>query len=1014
MSKKFKKLTMLVLSLCCSVGLAACGGLDNRSGGNSSTVKQSYTVTFDANGGSTVDAQTVEEGALATIPTVPTKVGYTFEGWFVDGVEFDFTTTTITENVTLTAQWTANDDTFYNVEVYWETVDGQFIKLTQQDVGANVPLVRVGTTDSAVNLTEEANQVVATMPGFELDQTQSVLTGTINGDGSSVFKAYLSRKTYTLSFSGVAAESIPVKYGATVDFESLPAIPTQTDKVSVWKLDGTTVSADFEWTYTENKELTAIYMGVPRTVTFLVDGATFATETVENNTTVTKPATDPEKTGYTFAGWYVGETQFDFTNAITGDTEIIANFTANTYTLLLDKKEGTGGDESVSVTYDAAISTLPTLTKTGYDFVNWTIDGEEITNETVWKYTQDKTAVANWKIQSYDVTFKVDGLTIPGTIVEFNKTATAPTVAGYDITWDFDFATPITKTTEISGTKEVKALKLKDTSKMRAGSESYDVQYENGKMGLLVDKACSHALAADWYFDLTVEDIEAFKTMGYTHLTYNLYINVSDQNGSNKYVMILHDERKVDITFNALTPIQITLDELQDYVQNNKKVFIRNGWCYYTGKLYVQDMKLAKMATVTFKDGDTTVYSGLVEKGTTVNPASVPGYDVIWMYEDTEFDFKTTIEEDVTLSVGQRTLKTIRLTDDSVISVKSGDTAVASYDDGAIGGIATPNSADSYSYVANWKFDLTEEDLTTFKSMGYTHFTFMLYVWSSATDITSFEILNFKTTVALKECVYTPVTITLDELATYVKSGNGIFHSSTWLMYYIGEIRIKDMRLAKMATVTYMDGETKISEALVELGECATAIDVPGYKVTWQKEGVDFDFASSISEDIVLLAADKTLKTISVTPESYVQTGKGNLDIETREEDGAMGLLTQSGTQEGSSSSYYAVLRFTFDLTTDDIDAFIKLGYTDFTFKLYGTCTYGNARSATLFKGTDVQRTVQTQDSSAEGKWNTITVSLDDLKAYIASGKNNFVEYAECTWAAKLMVKDMVLVKADA
>ncbi len=91
---------------------------DEGSGDSSSESQETkYTVTFDANGGTAVDAQEVKEGEVATMPT-STKVGYTFDGWYNGDVKFEFTTA-ITANVTLKAKWTPNSDTFYFVEV-WE------------------------------------------------------------------------------------------------------------------------------------------------------------------------------------------------------------------------------------------------------------------------------------------------------------------------------------------------------------------------------------------------------------------------------------------------------------------------------------------------------------------------------------------------------------------------------------------------------------------------------------------------------------------------------------------------------------------------------------------------------------------------------------------------------------------------------------------------------------------------------------------------------------------------------
>ena len=41
-----------------------------------------YTVTFDSQGGSAVNSQTVARGGKVIEPTAPTKTGYTFGGWY--------------------------------------------------------------------------------------------------------------------------------------------------------------------------------------------------------------------------------------------------------------------------------------------------------------------------------------------------------------------------------------------------------------------------------------------------------------------------------------------------------------------------------------------------------------------------------------------------------------------------------------------------------------------------------------------------------------------------------------------------------------------------------------------------------------------------------------------------------------------------------------------------------------------------------------------------------------------
>ena len=64
-------------------------------------------VSFDSNGGSSVASQAVTSGATATQPTTPTRSGYTFNGWTLNGSAYDFASA-VTSDITLVASWTQN------------------------------------------------------------------------------------------------------------------------------------------------------------------------------------------------------------------------------------------------------------------------------------------------------------------------------------------------------------------------------------------------------------------------------------------------------------------------------------------------------------------------------------------------------------------------------------------------------------------------------------------------------------------------------------------------------------------------------------------------------------------------------------------------------------------------------------------------------------------------------------------------------------------------------------------
>lgn len=82
----------------------------------------SHTVTFDANGGSTVASQTVEDKAKATKPT-STRSGWTLDGWYLDGKAYDFNTP-VTRDITLKAGWRKSDVTTAKADLHKRLATG--------------------------------------------------------------------------------------------------------------------------------------------------------------------------------------------------------------------------------------------------------------------------------------------------------------------------------------------------------------------------------------------------------------------------------------------------------------------------------------------------------------------------------------------------------------------------------------------------------------------------------------------------------------------------------------------------------------------------------------------------------------------------------------------------------------------------------------------------------------------------------------------------------------------------
>ena len=131
------------------------------------------------------------------------------------------------------------------------------------------------------------------------------------------------------------------------------------------KADGTGTNLGTGDTYvssdrTGDISVYACYDLITYTITYNLNDGTNPNDapTSYNVTTndITLPTT-PTKTGYTFAGWYdnedcTGEPITTIPQCSTEDKTFYAKWTANTYTITLDKQEGTDGTDEVTVQYN--------------------------------------------------------------------------------------------------------------------------------------------------------------------------------------------------------------------------------------------------------------------------------------------------------------------------------------------------------------------------------------------------------------------------------------------------------------------------------------------------------------------------------------------------------------------------------------------------------------------------------------------------------------------------------------
>ncbi|TRZ44709.1 HYR domain-containing protein, partial [bacterium] len=377
------------------------------------TVNATYTVTFDSQGGSAVSAISgIASGATITLPTAPTKTGYTFASWntVANGSGSPFTgATAVVANITVYAQWTINTYTL-TIPASAGTGSGSYGGTTAGSINYNTAVSITASADASSNFTSwTATGAASACNGV----TTSPCAFNMTGDASVTANYIL--KTYTLTYSANANGSITgttpqtINYGA--DGTEVTATPALGYHFVSWS-DAVGTAARTDTNVTADKTVSASFAIDTHTVTFDKNGgdteADPTTKIADYNATVTLP-TDPTKTGYTFNSWNTlangTGTLFNASTAVITDLTVYAKWTINSYTLTFNS-DGGSGVTAITQNYGTAVTAPSNPTKTGYTFSSWS----PVVPATMPALSQ--TLTAGWTANNNTITF--DGNTSDG------------------------------------------------------------------------------------------------------------------------------------------------------------------------------------------------------------------------------------------------------------------------------------------------------------------------------------------------------------------------------------------------------------------------------------------------------------------------------------------------------------------------------------------------------------------------------------------------------------------------
>lgn len=400
-------------------------------------VEHTVAYTLNANGGSV--SPTSAKGYYNTATSLPTplRTGWTFAGWKASDNNKSYTgsvpaadnssritgnTSSVTKAVTLTAQWNINQ---YTLNVY-----AQFNKASSAT--AKTSTYERGTTGGTVKITSSGTAGASATTKINYQSTTTMVATPATG--------------YT--FGGWYTS--PTLSGTTVTAWGTQFASTATATTEAMGTSGLNYYAKFEInTYTIGVYAYNNSAAAPGTFTNGTTGGTvgFTSSAGSKGTTRTnvhgQSVTIYAKpnTGYTFAGWYYGNTSsmssaasiavgsctlsggvYSYSWTTTDSRSYSAKFTINQYTLTINPNGGSYGgttNNSTVTQYYGTTYSVADPTRTGYTFKNWTIAKTgggtatgSISNKVYTFGAGNDTITAQWSVNNYGITVDPNGGTV--------------------------------------------------------------------------------------------------------------------------------------------------------------------------------------------------------------------------------------------------------------------------------------------------------------------------------------------------------------------------------------------------------------------------------------------------------------------------------------------------------------------------------------------------------------------------------------------------------------------------
>ena len=376
----------------------------------------SYTITVSANptnGGTVTGGGSYNQGQSCTVSATANN-GFTFTNWTENGsvvsTQANYTFT-VTGNRNLVANFQGQQQSYTITVSANPTNGGTVTGGGSYNQGQQCTVSATPATGYTFLRWTENGSIVSTNANY---------TFTVTGNRNLV--AQFQQQNYTISVSANPSNGGTVSGGGAYHYGdncTVIATPANGYTFLSWTENGNQVSTNATYTFsvTGNRTLVAQFQQQSYTITATANptngGTVTGGGTFNYGQTCTLTATPA--TGYTFVRWTKNgmqvSTNATYTFTVTESAAYVAQFSLQSFTVSASANPTDGGTITGGGTFNYGQNcTLNATANTGYDFVNWTENGNVVSTNTHYNFsvTSNRTLVANFALKTFQISTTVD------------------------------------------------------------------------------------------------------------------------------------------------------------------------------------------------------------------------------------------------------------------------------------------------------------------------------------------------------------------------------------------------------------------------------------------------------------------------------------------------------------------------------------------------------------------------------------------------------------------------------